>query len=255
MSDRDQQTTRFDDVINPRFTAMLLLSIFAAVVAVLGANIDTRTWKWDIAAQSALAEEIAPDALQPIQSAQPPATIRIGVLAHKGVDICKQMWQPQMDYLGEALPGYHFDLTPLPFTEVESAVRNKTIDFLVCNPAIYVDLEVKYGITRTMTLLNLVGSQIVSEYGGVVFCRADRSDLHDLRDVRGQRLAATGQTSFGGWYLALREFRAAGIDPERDCSRLVFLDTHPAVVRAVLAGEADVGTVRTDTIERMAADG
>ncbi len=255
MSDRDQQTTRFNDVINPRFTAMLLLSIFAAVVVVLGADIVALTWKWDIAAQSAMADEMAADTSQPIQSAQTPATIRIGVLAHKGVDICKQMWQPTMDYLGEALPGYHFDLMPLPFTDVESAVRNKSVDFLICNPAIYVDLEVKYGITRTMTLLNLVGSQIVSEYGGVVFCRADRSDLHDLRDVRGQRLAATGQTSFGGWYLALREFRAAGIDPERDCSRLVFLDTHPAVVRAVLSGEADVGTVRTDTIERMAADG
>ena len=160
-----------------------------------------------------------------------------------------------MDYLGEALPGYHFALSPLTFTEIDPAVRNKTIDFLICNPAIYVDLEVKYGITRTMTLLNLVGSQIVSEYGGVVFCRADRSDLHNLQDVRGQRLAATGQTSFGGWYLALREFRSAGIDPGRDCSRLVFLDTHPAVVRAVLSGEADFGTVRTDTIERMAADG
>ena len=255
MSDRDQQTTRFNDMKNSRFTVTLLLSIFAAVLAVLGADIDTRTWKWDIAAQSALAEEVAPNASQPIQSVQTPATIRIGVLAHKGTDICKQMWQPTMDYLGEALPGYHFDLTPLTFTEIESAVKNKTIDFLICNPAIYVDLEVKYGVTRTMTLLNLVGSQIVSEYGGVVFCRTDRSDLRDLQDVRGQRLAATGQTSFGGWYLALREFKAAGIDPERDCSKLVFLDTHPAVVRAVLSGEADVGTVRTDTIERMAADG
>jgi PAS domain S-box-containing protein len=255
MSDRDQQTTLLNNMKNPRFTVTLLLSIFVAVVAVLGTDINARTWKWDIAAQSALAGEIVPDASQPIQSAQTPATIRIGVLAHKGVDICKQMWQPTMDYLGEALPGYHFDLVPLPFTEIDPAVRNKTIDFLICNPAIYVDLEVKYGVTRTMTLLNLVGSQIVSEYGGVVFCRADRSDLHDLQDVRGQRLAATGQTSFGGWYLALREFKAAGIDPERDCSRLVFLDTHPAVVRAVLSGESDVGTVRTDTIERMAADG
>ncbi|MEI6258578.1 MAG: PhnD/SsuA/transferrin family substrate-binding protein [Deltaproteobacteria bacterium] len=255
MSDRDQQTTLLNNMKNPRFTVTLLLSIFVAVVAVLGTDINARTWKWDIAAQSALAGEIVPDASQPIQSAQTPATIRIGVLAHKGVDICKQMWQPTMDYLGEALPGYHFDIVPLPFTEIDPAVRNKTIDFLICNPAIYVDLEVKYGVTRTMTLLNLVGSQIVSEYGGVVFCRADRSDLHDLQDVRGQRLAATGQTSFGGWYLALREFKAAGIDPERDCSRLVFLDTHPAVVRAVLSGESDVGTVRTDTIERMAADG
>ncbi len=106
-----------------------------------------------------------------------------------------------------------------------------------------------------MTLRNLVGSQTVSKFGGVIFSRADRSDIQNLRDARGQRLAATGQTSFGGWYMALREFRSAGIDPERDCSRLIFLDNHPAVVRAVLSGDADIGTVRTDTIERMATSG
>ena len=144
---------------------------------------------------------------------------------------------------------------PLPFDDIESAVKDKSIDFLICNPAIYVDLEVRYGVTRIMTLRNLVGTQIVSEFGGVIFCRADRSDLKNLRDARGQRLAAADETSFGGWHMALREFRAAGIDPGRDCARLFFLDSHTAVVRAVLSGEADIGTVRTDTLERMAANG
>jgi signal transduction histidine kinase len=55
--------------------------------------------------------------------------------------------------------------------------------------------------------------------------------------------------------MALREFRSAGIDPGRDCARLTFLDSHTAVVRAVVSGEADIGTVRTDTLERMAAAG
>ncbi|MBI5591703.1 MAG: PhnD/SsuA/transferrin family substrate-binding protein [Deltaproteobacteria bacterium] len=222
-----QHSTRFHGIKNARITATLLLAIFAAVVAVPGMDID----------------------------ACASASIRIGVLAHKGTDACRLMWQPTMDYLGEALPGRQFDLVPLYFDEIEPAVKNKSIDFLICNPAIYVDLEVRYGVMRTMTLRNLVGTQIVSEFGCVVFCRADRSDLRGLRDARGQRLAATKQTSFGGWYMALREFRSAGIDPERDCARLVFLDTHPAVVRAVLSGEVDIGTVRTDTIERMAASG
>jgi len=232
----DQQTNRFHGMKNPRITAALLLIFFAAVVAELVMDIDACAWKQDVAPRDL-------------------ASIRIGVLAHKGTDICRQMWQPTMVYLSQTLPSRQFDLVPLQFDEIESAVKNKSIDFLICNPAIYVDLEVRYGVTRTMTLRNLVGTQIVSEFGGVIFCRADRSDLRGLRDARGQRLAATEQTSFGGWYMALREFRSAGIDPERDCARLFFLDSHPAVVRAVLSGEADIGTVRTDTIERMAADG
>jgi PAS domain S-box-containing protein len=266
--------------------AVQLLAIFAAIIATLCIDSDARTRKWGVATRAALAVEIPaaiPDVtgnLRDVQDQQNDTTshlspsaipskaqpssvlsdrsftsIRIGVLAHKGTDVCREMWQPTMDYLGKALPGRRFDIVPLKFEEIEPVVRNKSIDFLICNPAIYVDLEVRYGVTRTMTLRNLVGTQIVSEFGGVVFCRADRSDIQGLRDARGQRLAATGQTSFGGWYMALREFRSAGINPERDCARLFFLDSHPAVVRAVLSGEADIGTVRTDTIERMAASG
>jgi PAS domain S-box-containing protein len=246
----NQQTTRFHDTKKPHLTAALLLAIFVAVVAVMGMFQQASATNHLPASSDQSTDQSSP--ILPVQASE---SIRIGVLAHKGTDICMTMWQPTMDYLDKTLPGHQFDLVPLNLEEIEPAVRNKSIDFLICNPAIYIDMEVRYGVTRTMTLRNLVGSQTLSEFGGVIFSRADRSDIQNLRDARGQRLAATGQTSFGGWYMALREFRSAGIDPERDCSRLIFLDNHPAVVRAVLSGDADIGTVRTDTIERMAASG
>ena len=181
--------------------AALLLVIFAAMIAAFNIAIDGRTWKWDMETHTAMAEDIAPaipsddsgnlhKALDPqngtmnksplsaIPSAsqspqslseQASRSIRIGVLAHKGENICREMWQPTMAYLDKALPGRHFDLVPLPFDDIESAVKDKSIDFLICNPAIYVDLEVRYGVTRIMTLRNLVGTQIVSEFGGVSF--------------------------------------------------------------------------------------
>ena len=247
LSMSDQHTTIFYDIKNLRLiSAVLFLTILTAIVAVMGMYQQA-------GATSHLPASAYPSTVQssPILPVQVSESIRIGVLAHKGTDICIKMWQPTMLYLNEVLPGRQFDLAPLQYDEVESAVRNRSIDFLICNPAIYVDLEVRYGVTRTMTLRNLAGTQIVSEFGGVVFCRADRSELQRLQDARGQRLAATDETSFGGWYMALREFRAVCINPERDCARLLFLDTHPSVVRAVLSGEADIGTVRTDTIEPL----
>ncbi len=246
----DQQTTRFHDTKKPHLTAVLLLVIFIAIVAVMGMYQQASA-----TSHLPVSSDQSTDQSSPILPVQTPESIRIGVLAHKGTDICMKMWQPTMDYLNQMPVGHQFDLVPLNFEDIEPAVRSKSIDFLICNPAIYVDMEVRHGVTRTMTLRNLVGSQTVSEFGGVIFRRADRSDIQSLRDARGQRLAATGQTSFGGWYMALREFRSAGIDPAQDCSRLIFLDNHPAVVRAVLSGDADIGTVRTDTIERMAASG
>lgn len=189
----------------------------------------------------------------PTGQAMPP--VRIGVLAHKGFDVCREMWQPTISYLNRAVPGRRFLLVPLRFEDVEPAVGKGSIDFLICNPSMYVNMEVKHGASRILTLRNRAGSRVVSEFGGVIFARADRAELRTLTDARGRRLAATGRDSFGGWQMALREFRAAGIKPEKDAARLVFLDNHPAVVRAILSGEADIGTVRTDTLERMAEQG
>lgn len=55
--------------------------------------------------------------------------------------------------------------------------------------------------------------------------------------------------------MALREFMLADLDPYRHFASLDFLGTHDAVVYAVLVGTADVGIVRTDTIERMETGG
>ena len=161
---------------NARPTAPLLLAFFVAMVALLGVDIDVST---PSTSQTA-----------PNLSARDSKSIRIGVLSHKGADICGEMWQPTMDYLDKALPERKFDLAPLKFEEIESAVRDNSIDFLICNPEIYVDLEVRYGVSRIMTLRNRAGTQIMSEFGGVVFRRADRSDLQGLQDARGQRFAA-----------------------------------------------------------------
>jgi len=55
--------------------------------------------------------------------------------------------------------------------------------------------------------------------------------------------------------MAWRELKAEGLDPYRDFEDLHFSGTHDAVVFEVLNGEVDAGTVRTDTLERMAAEG
>jgi twitching motility protein PilJ len=55
--------------------------------------------------------------------------------------------------------------------------------------------------------------------------------------------------------MAYKEFIDKGIDPFNDFASLVFSGTHDNVVFAVQNEEVDAGTVRTDTLERMAANG
>ena len=181
--------------------------------------------------------------------------IRVGVLAKRGHERCLTQWGPTADYLSEQIPGYRFEILPLGFDEINPATERGEVDFILANPAFYVDLEQRYGASAIATLENLRLDGSYTVFGGVVFCRADREDIQQLSDLENLSFAAVEETSLGGWLMAWRELKAEGLDPRRDFRDLRFAGTHDAVVYAVLNEEVDAGTVRTDTLERMEMEG
>ena len=186
----------------------------------------------------------------------PEEEIRIGVLSHRGEAATLSVWTPTADYLSATLKGYQFTIVPLAFDRVNGAVDSGAVDFILVNPGIYVNLEVKYRVSRIATMNNRRGNNILYNiFGGVIFSRRDRDDLKHLEDLRGQRFMAVDETSLGGFQMAWRELNANGINPYKDFSALIFGGIHDDVVLAVLNRDVDVGTVRTDILERMAAAG
>ena len=185
-----------------------------------------------------------------------PQVISIGVLAKSGEDIAVEKWTATADYLSAALPAYRFAIVPLGFKEIHEAVQQDRVDFVLTNPAYYVELEKLYGVSRIATLINqnLPGQQTTT-FGGVIFTKADRQDIGSCIDLKGKSFMAVDSLSFGGWIVAWREFYRNGIDPFTDFSSLHYAGTHEGVVQAVLAGTVDSGTARTDTLERMAENG
>ena len=181
--------------------------------------------------------------------------IVIGVLSHRGDAITSRMWSPTASYLSSALRGYRFRIQPLDFSAVDAAVRDARVDFVLVNPGIYVNLEVRYRVSRIATMRNRIGEAERNVFGGVIFTRADRADLTRLQDLRGHSLAAVDPDSLGGFQMAWGELASAGIQPRRDLARLTFAGTHDAVVLSVAAGQQDAGTVRTDILEKMQAEG
>ncbi len=181
--------------------------------------------------------------------------VRIGVLAKRGVARCIQKWGPTADYLTAKIPGHNFSIVPLLFDQSKEAVKNKDVDFMLVNPFLYVQMEMQYGVKRIATLKNRLASGVHTVFGGVIFWRADRDDIHNLIDLKGKSFMAVHKNSFGGWLVAERELDREGIDPNRIFRELIFGGTHDAVVYAVKEGKVDAGTVRTDTLERMAAEG
>ena len=176
----------------------------------------------------------------------------IGVLAKRGPERCREKWESTAAYLSEHVDPATFLITPLGFEDIEEAVATRQVDFVLVNPAIYVTLEHDWGAVRLATLKNRNdGGDVTTRFGGVLFCRTDRVDLQYLSDVHGQSVAAVAENSFGGWLAVRRELHNTGRIPEA----VAFLGTHDNVVLAVRDGTADFGSVRTNTLERMAQEG
>ena len=199
-----------------------------------------------------------PGRTSPLPTVHSPAdsSVIIGVLAKRGPQQCLAKWGPTARYLGRRIPGHDFEILPLGFAEIQQAVDRGQVDFILANSSYYVELEVGHGVQRILTLENLhAGGTSHRVFAGVIFCRADRTDVRGLQDLRGRSLAAVDEESFGGWRMQWRELLHHGIDPYADLSSLEFAGSHDEVVYAVLAGQVAVGAVRSDTLERMAQEG
>lgn len=181
------------------------------------------------------------------------STVRIGVLAKRGTAKAMEKWGATAQYLTNTVER-PFEIVPLKFTEIEPALKSHRIDFLLANPAFFARFEEKYDLTAINTMLNRRLSNALDKFGGVVFTRKD-SKIKKLKDIRGKKFMCVKYTSFGGAHMAWRLLLQNDIDPQKDCSAFLEGGTHDNVVLAVKSGKVDVGTVRTDTLERMAAEG
>lgn len=182
-------------------------------------------------------------------------SIKIGVLAKDGVEKCMTMWKPTADYLTETLPGLQFEIVPLGFEAVFPAVEKGEVSFFLVNSSMFVTAKQKYGAREIATMVNTRQGQDLNSFGGLIFCSALNESIKKLEDLKGKKFMAVDATSFGGWQMGWKVLLDNGIDPAKDLSKLEFGGKHENVVYAVENGTVDAGTVRTDTLERMAADG
>ena len=181
--------------------------------------------------------------------------IKVGIMAIRGVEKTKQKWQPTIDYLTQQIPGYQFQLVPLQFDNIEELISSKQVDFVLPNPGMYVELEWVYGARRIATLQNLRLGKPYTQFGAVIFRRKDRNDIQTLSDLKGKKFMAVNEIAFGGWQMAWETFLEQKVNPYRHFQELKFGGSQDAVVYGVRDGQVDGGTVRTDTLERMAQEG
>ena len=196
---------------------------------------------------------VAVVSLTSISSAQ--EVVKIGVLAKDGPAKALSQWKSTGDYLTANVTGIQFEVVPLDFKDVNPAVKEGTVDFFLVNSSMFVEAKVKYGAVAVATMVNSRQGKPLKAFGGVVIATVGNDQINNLNDLKGKSFMAVSKSSFGGWQMAYKEILDAGIDPFSDFSKLEFGGKHENVVLSVLNGAVDAGTVRTDTLERMAASG
>jgi two-component system sensor histidine kinase TtrS len=120
------------------------------------------------------------------------------------------MWGPTAKYLQTNIPLHHFIIRPLKFEEVDPVVAAGEVDFVLVNPGIYVNLEVKYRVSRIATLYNRRHDVPYKIFGGVIFTRHDHAEINTIEDLRGHSMMAVDTTSLGGFQMAMRALHWGG---------------------------------------------
>jgi len=176
--------------------------------------------------------------------------------AYLGEAQTRAQYQPLVDYLNATLKHERVILHVVRQDVLEDMVAQGRADIVTTNPTHFLILRKRWPISGVIaTLVNRSKDQPLHQLGGVILTRAERQDINTLEDVRGKVIATPSQRHMGGYRAQAYELHLAGVQLPRDAQRIVELDIHQEVVRAVLDGRAEIGFVREGILEKMLAAG
>lgn len=175
--------------------------------------------------------------------------IRLGVLAYLGAEHSFEGWAPTVRALDAALPRARVEVRPYDHGGLDRALATGELDFVLTNPGHYIQLEVAHGVSRIAT------RQSNMPVASTIIVRSERTDIRELNDLKGKRVAIVGSAAFGGYQVAWRELAAAGINPARDLTLVTEGLPMTGVIQAVLSHKVDAGIVRGCLVEQREREG
>lgn len=181
-------------------------------------------------------------------------TLTLGVLATQDKTVVEQRFRPVSEYLSSQLSNTRIELKVLGQKELESALFQNELDLLLTDPSHYLVLRSQSSLTGAIaTLITTNGHQNTSSMGGVIFTLHDRT-IDELAAIRGLRVSTANPNALGSFYAQAYELLKHGINAQNDLDVLP-MQTDEAVIQAVLTGRADLGFVRTGTLEALFSTG
>lgn len=143
-------------------------------------------------------------------------TWNIGVLAMRGEVTTRNHWQPLETLLNQQIAGERFHIQPLDLNQMQDAVNRGTVQFVVTNPAQFVQLNNRAALRWLASLRSTRGGKATSNViGSAILVRRD-GEIASAHDLIGKTVGAIDAQAFGGYLLGYKALIDAGLRPERD---------------------------------------
>ena len=218
--------------------------IFSLAFGLSQANADEQP-------SAAIMEASTIPAATPAVNGKKPA--KFAILAFRPQPETIARWQPLIDYLNNANLGRRLELVALGQKDLEAAIREKQVDFVLTQPAHYILLAQREGLLSPLaTLIEKLGDKPLPSISGVIAARSDQKDIQSLADLAGKRIAVSSKAELGGYMAQAYEMMQRGIQLPDDARILETGPPQDQAIAELLAGHADAAFVRTglDTSRR-----
>jgi diguanylate cyclase (GGDEF)-like protein/PAS domain S-box-containing protein len=181
-------------------------------------------------------------------------TVKIAVLDYKSKAETIQEWASTAAYLTKKLPQYNFEIIAMNYPEINNAVKDESVDFVVTNSGHYVYLESKNHLSRIATMITYRQGQWLDSFGGVIVTRSNNDSIKTIKDLEGKKIAAVNSESLGSYAAQMYELKNNNI--HANDITIDFTGTPSSnTVKRVLEGKDDAGFVRTEVLEDMVHKG
>ena len=182
--------------------------------------------------------------------------IKIGVFSPTGFEAGIHRWQPTADYLASRVPGHIFQILPYrQLPELEQDARRGKFDFVLTQPASFVQLEQQAGLIRLLTRQQQDGAIRHAHTATVIFTRADTTGLKNIQDFKQIKFITTSEQDFSGWQAARLELVSHHKLPASAFSRLEFAGDAEGVLRGVMEARFEVGAMSARDFDHFLRQG
>lgn len=187
------------------------------------------------------------------QTQQQTQTLRLGLSPNEDSAEVLKKYEAFTNYLAEATGMEVEPFVGADYTAVVEALNSGHLDVAWFGPSEYVlatDI-VNSGVEAFAAAIQEEGSV---PYQSMFIVKAD-SPMNSLEDIKGHSLAFTDPASTSGHIFGRYTLVQAGIDPEEDCSQVIFSGSQDACLLAVVNSQVEVGCVSSRNLQGFVESG